>query len=279
MNTTFVAHRPLTSYFVFTFAISWSAAFAIVAHRLLHGEPIPKFSGIPMFPAMLLGPAASGILMTRLLDGPAGIRKLFSSIIRARVGMRWYSILLLPPTAVLAVLLTLKMFVSPAFAPNHFFLGVVFGIPAGFFEEIGWTGFAFPRMQARFGTLQAGVLLGLLWSAWHLPVIDFLGAASPHGTYLPLFFLSFATAMTAMRVLIGWIYENTQSLLLAQFMHISSTGALVVFGPFQVTPAQETAWYATYGVGLWIVVAALVAWFGPALWGADLSRKVCVRQE
>jgi hypothetical protein len=133
-------------------------------------------------------------------------------------------------------------------------------------------------MQTRLGTLQAGVLLGLLWSAWHLPVIDFLGAASPHGTYLPLFFLSFATAMTAMRVLIGWIYQNTQSVLLAQFMHISSTGALVVFGPFQMTPAQETVWYFTYGVGLWIVVAALVAWFGRALCATDLSRKVRARQ-
>jgi membrane protease YdiL (CAAX protease family) len=232
-----------------------------------------------MFPAMLLGPVASGILMTRLLDGPAGIRKLFSSIVRMRVGIGWYSVLLLPPAAVLAVLLTLKTFVSPAFAPNHFFLGVVFGIPAGFLEEIGWTGFAFPRMQARLGTLQAGVLLGLMWSAWHLPVIDFLGAASPHRTYLPLFFLSFATAMTAMRVLIGWIYQNTQSVLLAQFMHISSTGALVIFGPFRVTPAQEAAWYFTYGVALWIAVAALVAWFGRALCAADLSQKVRPRQE
>jgi membrane protease YdiL (CAAX protease family) len=278
MNTTFVGRRPLISYFGVTFVISWSAAFAIVAPKLLHGEPIPKFSGILMFPAMLLGPVASGVLMTRLLDGTGGIRKLFSSIVRIRVGMGWYSILLLPPAAVAAVLLILKTFVSPSFAPNHFLLGVAFGIPAGFLEEIGWTGFAFPRMQTRLGTLQAGVLLGLLWSAWHLPVIDFLGAASPHGTYLPLFFLSFATAMTAMRVLIGWIYQNTQSVLLAQFMHISSTGALVVFGPFQMTPAQETVWYFTYGVGLWIVVAALVAWFGRALCAADLSRKVRARQ-
>jgi uncharacterized protein len=277
MNITFVAHRPLTSYFVFTFVISWSAAFTIVAPRLLHAEPIPKFSGILMFPAMLLGPVASGVLMTRLLDGPAGIRKLFSSIVRMRVGIGWYSVLLLPPAAVLAVLLTLKTLVSPAFAPNHFLLGVVFGIPAGCLEEIGWTGFAFPRMQARLGTLQAGVLLGLLWSVWHLPVIDFLGAASPHGTYLPLFFLSFATAMTAMRVLIGWAYQNTQSVLLAQFAHISSTGALVIFGPFRVTPAEETAWYFTYGAALWIVVAALVAWFGRALCAADLSRKVRAR--
>jgi len=178
-------------------------------------------------------------------------------MIRVRLGF-WYAILLLPLATVFAVLLTLTAFVSPVFTPNHFWLGVAFGIPAGILEEIGWAGFAFPRVQARFGTFKAGVLLGLLWSAWHLPVIDFLGVASPHGSSLSLFFLSFATAMTAMRVLIGWIYGNTRSLFLAQLMHISSTGALVIFGPFQVNPAQEAAWYFLYGIVVWIAVAVVV---------------------
>jgi hypothetical protein len=44
------------------------------------------------------------------------------------------------------------------------------------------------------------VWLGLLWSAWHLPVIDYLGVATPHGEYWLPFFLAFALAMTAMRV-------------------------------------------------------------------------------
>src|ERR1700690_2571228 len=112
MPFTFIARRPITSYFVFTFAISWTAAFAVVAPKVLLGEPVPKFSGILMFPAMLLGPVASGILLTRLLDGSGGIRKLFSRIARARVGAGWYGVLLLPPAAVLAVLLALKMSVS-----------------------------------------------------------------------------------------------------------------------------------------------------------------------
>jgi membrane protease YdiL (CAAX protease family) len=236
----------------------------VVAPKLVRGEPIPKLSGILMFPAMLMGPLVSSILLTGLLEGAAGIRRLFTSIVRVRPGVRWYSVLLIPPAAVLGILFALKSFASSDFSPNHFFAGVAFGIPAGVFEEIGWTGFAFPRMQARLGTLWAGTLLGLLWSAWHLPVIDFLGAASPHRTYLPLFFLSFMVAMTAMRVLIGWIYQNTQSLLLTQLMHISSTGALVIFGPFQVTPRQETVWYFAYGVALWMVVAVVGAKFGHA---------------
>jgi len=259
MTLSLLKRRPITSYFVLTFAISWTAAFAVVAPKLLRGGPIPKLSGILMFPAMLLGPLVSSILLTGLLEGAAGIRKLFASIVRGRPGVGWYGVLLIPPAAVLGILFALKSFVSSDFSPNHFFAGVAFGIPAGLVEEIGWTGFAFPRMQAKLGTVKAGVLLGLLWSAWHLPVIDFLGAASPHRAYLPLFFLSFAVAMTAMRVLIGWIYQNTQSLLLAQLMHISSTGALVIFGPFQVTPGQETAWYLAYGILLWMVVTAVSA--------------------
>ena len=59
---------------------------------------------------------------------------------------------------------------------------------------------------------------------WHLPVIDFLGTATPHARYLIAYFLAFTGAMTAMRVLIAWAYTNTKSVPLAQLMHASSTG-------------------------------------------------------
>ncbi len=49
--------------------------------------------------------------------------------------------------------------------------------------------------------------------------------------------------MTAMRVLIAWTYSNTNSVLLAQLLHASSTGSLAVFSP-HVTAAQESLWYA-----------------------------------
>ena len=53
-------------------------------------------------------------------------------------------------------------------------------------------------------------------------------------------------AMTAMRVLIAWIYTNTKSVLLAQLMHVSSTGSLVLFSAARVTALQEAMWYALY---------------------------------
>ena len=216
----------VASYFGLTFAISWLGALAVVAQKLLRGEPVPKFTGILMFPVMLLGPVASGILLTRLVDGTSGLRDLSSRVRKIRVGARWYAPLLIPPAVILLVLSCLKTLVSPVFAPNLFFVGVSFGIAAGFFEEIGWTGYAFPKMARTGNALGASIALGLLWGIWHTPVIDYLGTATPHGAYWLRYFLAFTAAMTAMRVLIGWIYTNTKSVPLAQLMHASSTGSL-----------------------------------------------------
>jgi membrane protease YdiL (CAAX protease family) len=171
--------------------------------------------------------------------------------------LRWLAALAIPPGLVLGVLLGMCLLVSPVFVPNHFWIGATFGCAAGLLEEIGWTGFAFPMMRLRRSAVGAGIILGLIWSLWHLPVIDFLGSATPHGPYLVRFFLAFVAVMTAMRILICWVYANTGSLLLAQMLHASSTGALAVLGPSRVTARQEATWYSVYALFLWIVVAVI----------------------
>ena len=251
--TTFVNNYPATSYFVLTFLISWTCAFAVAAPALLRQEPLPRLTGILMFPAMLLGPSIASLALTTIVDGEPGLRDLLVRLTRWRIPARWYAVLALPSALVLFVLSALRAFVSPAYTPNHFWLGVFFGIPAGILEEIGWMGFAFPKLTQWRAQFSSAIVLGLLWSLWHLPVINFLGAATPHGRYWFPFFLAFAAAMTAMRVLIAWVYTNTHSVLLAQLLHISSTSSLVVFSP-AVSPAREVFWYALYAVALWFVV-------------------------
>jgi membrane protease YdiL (CAAX protease family) len=234
----------------------------------MHGEAIPKISGLLMFPAMLLGPSIAGLLLTYTTQGNAGVRNLFLQM--RRIGSpRWFLALAIPSGLVLAVLLVMKILVSPVFAPNHFWIGVTFGCAAGFLEEIGWTGFAFQIMRLKRGALRAGILLGLVWSLWHIPVIDYLGSATPHRPYLIQFFLAFLAAMTAMRVLICWVYANTGSLLLAQMLHASSTGALAVLGPAQIAAGQEATWYGAYALALWIVVAMITRRASPALTRED----------
>jgi len=254
----FIVRHPVLSYFVLTFAISWTCAFCVAAPHLVRHVPLPKMTGILMFPAMLLGPSLTGIILTRIVDGKSGLRDLFSRMSRSRVPVQWYAALLIPPTLVLAVLFCLETSASSAYAPNYFLMGVFFGVPAGLLEEIGWTGYAFPKMRSQNNALAPSVVLGLLWATWHLPVVNYLGTATPHGSYWFPFFLVFAVAMTAMRVLICWIYTNTGSVLLAQLMHVSSTGSLVIFSAPRVTAAQEVTWYGIYGALLWLVVGIVV---------------------
>jgi uncharacterized protein len=255
--SSWLRRHPVACYFALTFFLSWLGAFLVAAPHLLRGQPLPNLTGVLMFPAMLVGPSLSGILLTRLFDGPAGLRDLFYRMCRVHFPARWYAALLIPPVFILTILLLLKTFVSPIYSPNHFWLGLAFGIPAGFFEEIGWTGFAFPKMCLKLPPLRAAILLGLLWGLWHVPVINFLGTAVPHGHYWLRFFLAFTAAMTAMRVLISWLYAHTGSVLLAQLMHVFSTGSLVVFSPPAATAPQEAFWYAVYAVVLWLLVAVL----------------------
>jgi membrane protease YdiL (CAAX protease family) len=260
-----IRRHPVVAYFALTFLISWTGALAVAAPPLIRHQALPKVTGILMFPVMLLGPSLAGIVLTRIVDGKSGLRDLFARMFLARVPAGWYTALLIPPVLVLTVLLFLERFVSPVYAPNHFFMGILFAVPAGFLEEIGWMGYAFPKMRSQSNGLAPSILLGLLWALWHLPVIDYLGTANPHGLYWLPFFLAFTLAMTAMRVLIAWVYTNTTSVLLAQLMHVSSTGSLVLLSAPRVTAVQEVMWYSLYGTVLWVAVAMVVKTFGRRL--------------
>jgi membrane protease YdiL (CAAX protease family) len=256
---------PLAAYFSLVYAVS-VAALAVV------GLPRPAASGdrqaqaaLLLFPVMVVAVGVIGVVLTAAADGRDGLGALWSRMRRWRVGARWYAVLLIPPAAILAVLLTLRVVVSRAFAPNLFPVGLTFGMVAGWFEEVGWTGYAYPRMRARLGALAAAVLLGVLWGLWHLPVVDSLGAAHPHGRAWIAFFVAFVAVLAAIRVLIGWLYANTGSVLLAQLLHASSTGCLVTLGAAHVSAAQEALWYAAYAGVLWIGVAGIAIATGPRL--------------
>jgi membrane protease YdiL (CAAX protease family) len=263
-----VQRYPLRSFFLLTFSISWLGAFSVAAPYLLRHQTPPRIAGILMFPVMLLGPSLSSIALTRMVGGPAALGALVSRMGRVRLPARWYAALLIPPLAILAALFCLRTLASPVFAPGMFLMGLLFGCPAGLLEEIGWMGFAFPRMSRASSPLFASIVLGLLWSLWHLPVMDYLGSATPHGAYTLHYFLAFSCAMTAIRVVIAWLYSNTGSVLLSQLLHACSTSALVVFSPPRVNPGQEALWYFAYGILLWLLVA--IIGLG---WGRNLVRR------
>jgi membrane protease YdiL (CAAX protease family) len=264
--TRLLRRSPLLAYFALVYAAS-AAALAVIGWPRLDGVGGPAVASLVMFPVIVIAVGVAGLGMTAVTEGRRGLQQLRVRTTRWRLG-RWWLVLLVPPIGMLLVLTAMQMFVSPSYAPHFLVFGIGAGILAGVFEEIGWTGFAFPRLSNRFGALGGAFLLGLLWALWHFPVVDSLGAASPHGSALPLFFGSFAAVLVATRVLIAWLYANTGSVLGAQLLHASSTGWLVVLSPSAVSPEQEALWYLAYAALLWIVVALVVGRFGATLTGA-----------
>ena len=261
---TYIRRHPVTSYFTLAFTISWVAIFAVAWPKFSRGEAMGFKEALLMFLPTLAGPSIAGIALMGVADGSKGLRNLFSRMGRCRVGGQWYSAILIFPVLILAILLGLTSLVSSDFAPYFFPTGIAIGLLAGFLEEIGWMGYAFPKMQLRHSALTAAILLGVIHAGWHLAP-DYLGASVARGTYWLPHYTMFAISMTAMRVLIVWIYTNTRSLMLAQLMHASSTGFLSVLVPLSLSPANDTLFYAVYAVVLWFAVAIVVARYGKQL--------------
>lgn len=250
--------HPLYGFFTLAFSISWCGILIILASNGFDLSPMQPLEGGLIFFAMIMGPSVSGLMLTALLDGCAGLKLLCSRALRWRVPVRWYVIALLTiPAILLTILLLLSAVVDPAFAPRFQWALFAVGLVAGCFEEIGWTGFATPRLLARQRLGMAGLSLGLTWAFWHLLVdfrynIDAMGA-----TWLLEFAVVYIATLTPYRVLMTWVYSNTQSLLLAVLMHASFTGWLLVIFP-ATSLTQSLFWQTAFAFTLWGTVALAV---------------------
>lgn len=238
--------------------VGWVSYALIVGPKILHGGSMNANDAFIMFPIIVLSVAVTGIVCMSITESHRGLKNLRARLWRWKVGFRWYvAALLIPPVGIWTALSLVDALHSGGLKPGFFPLGIAFGIFPGIFEEIGWSGYLLPGLLRRNSPIVAAIILGILWSFWHLPVINFLGAAGPHGHYFVQFALSFSAAMTAMRVMMVIVYIRTESILLAQIMHASSTGCLVTFSPAHITSGAEAQWYGVYAVVLAAMAAVL----------------------
>ena len=185
----------------------------------------------------------------------------------ARVDARWYAVALLTAPLLMTATLFALSLTSPIFLPGVFtspdkasllLFGIAVGLGAGFFEELGWTGFAVPGVRLRYGGLATGLIVGGLWGAWHFLVVVW-GIGSSSGAislalFVPLDLLSF---LPAYRVLMVWVYDRTGSLLVAMLMHASLTASMLIFGPLAISGVPLLTYELVFAAALWVVVAAV----------------------
>src|SRR5215213_9105678 len=260
----FINRHPLLAYSALAFAISWGGFLMVVGPGGFPGTKEQLKTRLPFVAwAMLAGPSVAGVLLTGLVHGRAGLRELLSRLLRWRVGARWYAVALLTAPLLAAAVLFALSLTSPIFTTDDKASVLLVGIAAGLttvFEELGWTGFAVPTLlRLRHGVLGTGLIVGVLWGAWHF-LTTFWGSGTASGA-LSLAILVpgvlFAIGiLPAYRVLMVWVYDRTGSLLVAMLMHASLTASMLVLGPL-ATGAALATYILVFTAALWVVVGAI----------------------
>jgi pimeloyl-ACP methyl ester carboxylesterase/membrane protease YdiL (CAAX protease family) len=264
---TLIRRHPLLAYYVLTFALSWGGFLLVVGPGSLvntNWQAEGKFLAAVM--VMLAGPSTAGLLLTGLVDGRAGYRDLLVRLRKWRVGIGWYAIAILPAPIIVAGVLFSLSITSPLFAADNATAVVLGGLGAAvttILEEIGWTGFAVPRLRRRHSVPVTGIIVGVVWGLWH-----FLQQVFVSGTYaggiplLPFLMLSTFAAvasLTAYRVLMVWVYDRTASLVVTTLMH----GMLTASSIFWFTPVATGALFLANvwltATAMWLLVGAVAA--------------------
>jgi len=203
----------LLQFFILAFAIAW------VVWIPIYLKFIPETS----VPLGFLGPIASATILTIRDSGKKGLKELYGGLIRFKAKPKWFFALFTP-----AIIVTLTHLIFSMMFGFDSFLGidkiiVNYVIITLFLilEEIGWRGYALPRLLTSKTALASSIILGSIWAVWHFPfwtIVPIDGAPEP----FYVFYLTGTLGAIAMAVIITWIYNNTkQSIAMAAMCHAS----------------------------------------------------------
>src|SRR5262245_56636712 len=241
---------PVLTYFVLVFVLSWAFWIPMaIAHDT---------TSFPFIVFAVLGnimPSLVGILLTALFSGKSGLGELFRRLGQVRVPLIWYAVVLLLPPVLWLVALGVPTLLGLATIAFAFpIVGVLGSFVAGFGEELGWRGFALPRLQARQSALSASLLLGVLWGLWHLPLNIAIGLLPLTAAGL-VQFIFFLLHIIAYSLLFTWVYSNTKgSLFLMVLFHM----VFDIVGFTILTPSNTWIFPVLYIILNWVVVTIVV---------------------
>jgi len=253
----------LVVFVLLTFALTWTAW--IVPAAFLEPDNAGFFAlGGPVFMLGVFAPGLVALALTAYWEGRAGVARVLARIGMWQLDARLYlfAIGYFASIKLLAALIhRIAVGAWPAFGDTSLLLilgGILMStwVQAG--EEVGWRGYALPRLATHFGLGGASILLGVVWALWHLPLFYLQGSGSD-GQSFPLYVMHVIALSAAM----SWLYWKAQgSLLLVMLMHASvnnTTGIVPTAMPNPVNPMSlEGSLVAWATVGVSTVIAALL---------------------
>jgi uncharacterized protein len=237
-----VKKHPLLTYFACVFTLTWGIGAAVLfAPSLLRGFLSGAALTNPLFYLAVYSPALTSLALTTVVDGTAGFKQLLARLMPWRASALWYVVILIgfPVVGVSAGLVTLPFGASHMHMPDwgRFYYSLIPALvidPGPLGEELGWRGFALPRMLERWSPLGASAILGAIWGVWHLPAFFIVGL--PHKD---LAFLAMLAATVSVSIVDTWIFLRTDgSILLMILVHLMTNNCFKALGiPFGTSVA------------------------------------------
>lgn len=279
----------LNAYFVIAFLTPIIATILVTWNNGLQTDLVTtqiSVSALIVIMAMVNAPTIAAVIASFRDEGFDGVRKIFRQLKSWRFPIKWYLVaLLIFPIAILTSLFFMRLF-SPTYAPvlslGIMALGTVI---SPLWEEVGWTGYATPRMLEKYNPLKTGIYLGVIHMFFHL-VADYWGAGEFYGKLYLAHFLLWMAGLIVLRVITLWIYIRTKSLVLGWLTHVSYTCGQTIFVPLALTSAETVLWNAAFVLALLLVLMGLVSmnsdfrdfWKSGSHKGTDTPTKYLGRQ-
>jgi uncharacterized protein len=245
-------------FFALAFTLSWGFGFVsqyAMPQSVVAGTILAIVSGF--------GPSLAGIFVVAFFSGHLKFRTWILQCLKWRIDWRWYAAAFCIPPAIMLLSLALYSATGGMIQASisndklllliaNFALIFVVGGPLG--EEFGWRGYALPAITAPLNWRIASLLVGVIWSVWHLPLFYMEGTPQSH-----MSFLVFLVSTTSESVMFAWLFVNTaKSIVPAMIMHTSINGWMSLILAMLTTGSPQFLVFMT-GIQLSIAAAMLFA--------------------
>ncbi len=252
-----------------SFFIFWGplVIFKIPAASFVKDSALPPAWALALFIIGGFVPSLVGLGLTWLYEGRPGLRKLGKRVIQFKIGIKMYLAAILFAIIISGLQLGLSIITGSKFDYSLFITQIGSLLPllvlGPISEEIGWRGFALDRLQTRWSALISGLIIGVVWSLWHLPLFFMIGTSQFE---LKFPFIGFMLGLTSTSVIYSWLHNRARgSIWMAIFFHwIYTYFAQVVATGVTRSPIYNSLEYVPH-----ILITLLVV----LIWKVEMIKK------
>jgi len=179
-----------------------------------------------------LGPAAGAFFSLYTINGKGAVKEYCKKFISLKFGWKpWISMFLILGGAYFIawiipeifgekrILPFIPIYIFPIYLLLMIFMG-------GGQEEIGWRGYILPFLEKKYGLIIGSLILGIIWSIWHVP-LWFI----PGSTQVYMNFIAFTFMTIGYSYIFSWIIELSSNKLFSGLVAHGIANAFAVIFP------------------------------------------------